>query len=260
MALEFNSLSSAPMYGSGTETPFAEDIVVAPVPPLAFGTQVTSGRYGEGRKSRAPAIALAIGIHLALAPALLSLGYQAVKTREASLTAVNLSPPPPPAAATPPEPPQAEPLQTTVQPLPVTIPTPLPRPVVAAIPNALPQVQPAAVAASPVPVAAPAPAPATPPSTVTSDALATRMISGGPPSYPVESRRKKEQGTVKLMLILGIDGRVETIAVTGSSGFDRLDDAALKAVRRWRWAPTMRDGTPVKVRGFVEIPFVLTHG
>lgn len=85
------------------------------------------------------------------------------------------------------------------------------------------------------------------------------MISGGPPRYPVESRRRKEQGTVELNLVLGLDGKVETISVAHSSGFARLDQAALDAVRRWRWAPTLRDGSPVKVRGTVEIPFVLSN-
>jgi periplasmic protein TonB len=47
------------------------------------------------------------------------------------------------------------------------------------------------------------------------------------------------------------------VSVARSSGFDRLDKAALDAVRRWRWSPTLRDGAPVSVRGTVDIPFVL---
>ena len=34
-----------------------------------------------------------------------------------------------------------------------------------------------------------------------------------------------------------------------SSGHARLDNAALKAVRNWRWKPTLRDGIATKVRG-----------
>lgn len=83
------------------------------------------------------------------------------------------------------------------------------------------------------------------------------MISGGPPSYPVESRRKREQGIVELLLIVGLDGRVEDISVSRSSGFHRLDKAAMHAVRKWRWSPTLRDGVAARVRGIVEIPFVL---
>ncbi|WP_321163790.1 energy transducer TonB [Sphingomonas sp. Leaf67] len=38
---------------------------------------------------------------------------------------------------------------------------------------------------------------------------------------------------------------------------DRLDKAALGAVRRWRWSPTIVDGRPAQVKGFVRIPFEL---
>ena len=88
---------------------------------------------------------LAVAIHLALAPALLSFGYQAVKKHEASLTAVNLSPPPPP-PATPPAEPKAQTLQTNVQPVPETTAVAIPRPVIALVPTAAPQIPMAAVA------------------------------------------------------------------------------------------------------------------
>ncbi|WP_199555037.1 energy transducer TonB [Sandaracinobacteroides hominis] len=101
----------------------------------------------------------------------------------------------------------------------------------------------------PAPPAAPAPA-------VAAD-LSSSMIEAAPPRYPLESRRLKEQGTVVLELLLGLDGRVERILVRTSSGSNRLDQAALNAVRKWRWSPTVRNGTPVAVRGLVEIPFVL---
>jgi len=110
-----------------------------------------------------------------------------------------------------------------------------------------------AVAAA-TPVAAPAP-PA--PQPVAGGDLSSTMLEGAPPRYPVESRRKREQGTVVLLLLVGTDGRVAEIRVTRSSGHARLDEAALKAVRRWRWSPAMRNGAAVEVRGTVEIPFIL---
>jgi protein TonB len=84
------------------------------------------------------------------------------------------------------------------------------------------------------------------------------MIEAVPPKYPYESRRLKEQGTVLLDVQLAANGAVERISVRNSSGFPRLDKAALEAVRRWRWSPTLRGGQPVAVRGVVEIPFALT--
>jgi protein TonB len=83
------------------------------------------------------------------------------------------------------------------------------------------------------------------------------MIDAVPPHYPYESRRLKEQGTVLLDVQLSMSGTVERVSVRTSSGFARLDKAALEAVRRWRWSPTVRDGQPVAVRGVVEIPFTL---
>lgn len=255
-AQSFSSTTSAGAYAlaaSWAEPPRRE------TPEKAAPAHVPAGRYGEGRPSRLPALVLVIAVHALLASALAGLGYRAVKTRQDSLVAINLAPPPPPPSPSRPAPPESQALQTSVQPAPVTVPAPVPRPVVAMVPTSAPQVPVMAITTPPAPVASPAPAPPAPPATVTSDALGTRMIAGAPPRYPVESRRKKEQGTVELALVLGLDGKVESISVASSSGFARLDQAALEAVRRWRWAPTLRDGAPVRVRGIVEIPFVLSN-
>ena len=53
---------------------------------------------------------------------------------------------------------------------------------------------------------------------------------------------------------------MESLSIAQSSGFARLDNAARDAVRGWRWKPVMRDGQPVRVKGVVEIPFVLRSG
>ena len=61
------------------------------------------------------------------------------------------------------------------------------------------------------------------------------------------------------MLLVDVteEGRVSSIAVQRSSGYQRLDQAALRAVREWRWSPTLVDGRPAALRGLVRIPFVL---
>ena len=71
------------------------------------------------------------------------------------------------------------------------------------------------------------------------------------------SRRKREQGTVVLRLVVSEGGRATQILVQRSSGFPALDDVALDAVRRWRWTPAVRDGRAVVITGLVQIPFVL---
>lgn len=207
------------------------------------------GRYGEGRKRNVPAIALTVFLHVIALVAVLQIRHEAVAETRPRLMVVELK------AAAPAPPPKANPLPPATP----AIVAPTPRiqvspvaPTVATAPDPVPVPLPAAVSAEPGP-----PAASTQPGTVQSSDLGTRMISGNPPRYPTESRRQREQGTVVLALMLGVDGRVENISVARSSGHSRLDDAALRAVRKWRWAPTLQGGQPVMVRGQVEIPFVL---
>ena len=79
------------------------------------------------------------------------------------------------------------------------------------------------------------------------------------PRYPIESRRQHEEGTVRLRVLISAQGLVEDVKVAKSSGFDRLDDAALDAVRKWRFRPGTQAGTPVEAAGFLSIPFKLTR-
>ncbi len=220
---------------------------------------VSGGRYGEGRKLNPTSVALTIGAHLLLVPVLLSFGAQALQQKAPHIVAVNLAPAPPKQEQQP-EPaqnPEPRKLDTEVTPQPEQI-VPAPAPAHVLLASSAPAPAPVTIAdAPPAPILAPRPA-AAGPSVGEADLDGIQMISGKPPRYPKESRRKKEQGTVRLRVLLGTDGRVETISVSSSSGFPRLDKAALDAVRRWRWAPVMRNGEPIKVLGYTEIPFVLS--
>jgi protein TonB len=173
------------------------------------------------------------------------------------LAHLDVTPPPPPPPAPAVEQPAAAAPQV-VAPAPV-VQAPHPAPAIATTPVALPPPPPVTVAAPAAPSPAPpAPAPAPPAeTTVEGGDLSSKMLSAQPPSYPLESRQRREQGTVVLAVTLGTDGRVDTLSVATSSGHFRLDRAALAAVRRWRWSPTVRDGTAMMVRGLVTIPFVL---
>ena len=67
--------------------------------------------------------------------------------------------------------------------------------------------------------------------------------SNPPPVYPSVARRREQQGTVTVRVLVGADGAVERAEVAESSGFDSLDDAALETVRsRWRFVPARHDG------------------
>jgi protein TonB len=50
---------------------------------------------------------------------------------------------------------------------------------------------------------------------------------------------------VLLRIQVGVDGRVLDVEVVRSSGFERLDRAALVAVRSWRFRPGTEDGAQV---------------
>jgi protein TonB len=72
------------------------------------------------------------------------------------------------------------------------------------------------------------------------------------PSYPSLSRRAGEEGGVLLQVHVTADGRAEQVTVSRSSGFARLDAAAVEAVRRWRFVPA-RQGVRA-VDGWVLVP------
>jgi periplasmic protein TonB len=79
-----------------------------------------------------------------------------------------------------------------------------------------------------------------------------------PPIYPAIARRREQQGTVTVKVLVGADGSVERAEVADSSGFDTLDDAALETVRsRWRFVPARHDGIAVESWVLVPIRFTL---
>lgn len=65
------------------------------------------------------------------------------------------------------------------------------------------------------------------------------------PSYPNLSRRLREEGIVLLEILIRADGTVGEIKLKESSGFKRLDDAALKAIASWRFQPATQNGQPI---------------
>jgi protein TonB len=77
-------------------------------------------------------------------------------------------------------------------------------------------------------------------------------FSNPEPKYPSLSRRLREQGLVKLRVHVTAEGRAGEVTLHTSSGFERLDKAALEAVRLWRFRPARRAGTPVA--GWVVVP------
>ncbi len=217
--------------------------------------------YRPSRRSRPVAViaSAGIGVGLTAAIALLNVAVPPQTKSELKVVSLNLMPdeppPPPPAPAAKPEPSRP----AIVAPVPI-VRTPTPPPLVAIAQVAPPPDPAPPVSASTAPGTAPVmapPAPPVPPAPVDGGDLSAKMISATPPTYPLDSRRRREQGVVKLTVLVGTDGRVQDVDIASSSGSARLDRAALGAVRRWRWSPVIRNGAAVLVRGIVTIPFVL---
>lgn len=79
-------------------------------------------------------------------------------------------------------------------------------------------------------------------------------LSNPAPSYPPAARRRNLQGRVLVYAVVGPGGDCARAEVRRTSGHPILDEAALQAVRAWRFVPATRDGRPV-AEG-VEIPIV----
>ena len=77
------------------------------------------------------------------------------------------------------------------------------------------------------------------------------------PPYPAISKRLGEQGKVVVRVLIGVDGQAEKAEIRESSGFDRLDQAALTTVLRWRYVPGKRGGVAEGMWFNVPINFVL---
>lgn len=188
------------------------------------------------------------------------------------MTAELLSPAPRIAAAPPaplPRPPEpqkkpAPPAKTqAVRPQEAVVPTPAPPP------------SPQAAPALPTPAAAPATAAAAPaastgkaaPSTAPiAEAAPARIelpstnadyLNNPKPAYPPASKRMGEQGKVVVRVLISADGTAQKAEIRQSSGFDRLDQAALDTVLKWRYVPGKRGGAAETMWFNVPINFVL---
>jgi len=78
------------------------------------------------------------------------------------------------------------------------------------------------------------------------------------PEYPALAIRRGYQGTTLLRVRVLEDGRVEVVEIKESSGYRILDEAAMKAVRPWRFTPALMAGKPVASWVLVPIAFKLT--
>jgi protein TonB len=218
-------------------------VMTAALPPLdCRETPLSTGQ-------RFVNVALVVLLHVLLAYAML---YVSVKNELIDLPAsisVRLLP----MIEEKPEP--ARPLPPPPKPQPHKQPLPQPQPVLAvASPTATSSftVAPQPPAPPPQPVVAP-PAPA--PVAVVAARFDADYLHNPKPVYPPLSRRMNEEGKVLLKVRVSAQGAALDVAVSKSSGFTRLDAAAVEAVTRWRFVPARRGDEAVDSSVIVPITF-----
>jgi periplasmic protein TonB len=206
--------------------------------PIAQG----SGPSGEKRKglfSRGPIGFVVLGLHLALIYAVfVSLGIIEMPGAAKPMEAVIID----------------QPITEQTEPVPVVKPD-LDQPPVETPPmeNTIPEIE--------VPVDVPPPenaitaetAPA-PPVAETANMKVNRRVD---PIYPAGSRRDGEQGTGMFRVLVDERGRPMEVQVLKSSGFPRLDEAAMTAIRKWSFSPAVQNSQPMKSWTRVQVTFNL---
>ena len=129
-------------------------------------------------------------------------------------------------------------------------------------------------AAAPGPVAPPvaaAPSPAAPATNASATASGrTASASGTPksvshvdcdipkPDYPDVSKRRSESGTAIVRFVVGLSGHIETAQLQKSSGYPRLDEAALAAIHAGVCQPYRENGEAVRAAYSQSFVFGLT--
>ncbi|MEJ0099781.1 MAG: energy transducer TonB [Pseudomonadota bacterium] len=154
---------------------------------------------------------------------------------------------------------------------PAVVNAPAPEPVAAPPPAAAPVAPP--VSTNTPPPAAPAVEPATTQAAVPAAKGEAAWIPGEgvvainklkivrsvPPEFPPDALNKLVSGWVELEFTVGTDGGVKDVAVTASEPNRIFDNAASAALRRFRFAPVLKDGQPVEQRARTRMRFTATE-
>ena len=117
------------------------------------------------------------------------------------------------------------------------------------VPNFGPMAEPPAIA--PRPVAPPASRPV---SIVTEGNVVYKVL----PLYPPIAKQIGAQGPVVLHAVISREGLVESLRVV-TSAHPLLNDAAIDAVRQWRFRPYLLNGVPVEVEAQITVDFIMSR-
>ncbi len=164
----------------------------------------------------------------------------------------------PPRVAPPPPPPKPEPPAPRPKVVAPRVASPRPAPAPAQAPLVAADTPLVAASADTVQVArAPVDAPAPPAAPkveepVTEPKGYAGYLRNPAPDYPAAAQKRGLEGKVVLKVHVLATGQPDTVTIATSSGHQILDDAALKAVTQWAFAPARRGQTPID--GWVQVP------
>ncbi|MBV8051318.1 MAG: energy transducer TonB [Acidobacteriaceae bacterium] len=240
-------------------------------------TLILSGRKSRPRNVWAAIGSLTLQSLLLAAVIIIPLYHTEILPKMGTVTMLYAPPPPPP----PPPASSATRLRTptpvsTFKPTSISLPTPAqktqeapPTPagmvggVVGGVPGGVIGGVPGGVLGGVLATSATAPvlAKAADPAPVKRVRLAQRVVEANlihdvAPTYPPEAGRARIEGAVVLWAVIGKDGTVQDVRV--ESGLPMLAQAAIDAVKQWRYKPYLLNGEPVEVDSRITINFTLS--
>ena len=203
----------------------------------------------DNSPARLAGLGFVILFHVALVYALVTgLAYRVVEVAPVPIAAKIIDAPKPPPPNLPPPPPDFQPPPPPFVPPPeVQIEKPPP-----------PLTAPSTAITNVTTVRPPAPPPPAPPHEAVTVPPHIDLAASHQPEYPPVSRRLGEQGTVILEVLVDPSGRAVDAKVVQSSGFPRLDQAAIDGVKsNYRFAPGTIDGKPQQMQYTVRFTWKL---
>lgn len=124
--------------------------------------------------------------------------------------------------------------------------------------SAAPAQQARAEPATPAPAAPPTPPAPTPVAAVIPPSFHAAYLNNPPPAYPPLARRMGDEGKVMLRVYVTPEGTAGEVRVLTSSGSPMFDEAALAAVKQWRFVPAKQGENAVAA--WVQVPIVFKLG
>ena len=219
------------------------------LPPLPRRGERADGLSPAQRRAMVVAI---LAAHVAVVYGLMQVREVREAAREVAPMFVDLIAPPAPPAPPVPPPPTPQPIQKKPPPpVPVIAAAPSPAPAAFVVP-APPPPEPIEAAPAPVAVQAPPAPPVPPPPPKIIPASAVQYLEPPTPEYPRLSKRNGESGRVMVRVFIDIAGMPRNVQISTSSGFARLDDAAVSAVQKARFKPYTENGQPTA--GWTSVP------